>query len=565
MALKQTCIVFALLVAIVSATKRPYSPFLRIREAGLRGKWGPVLRNGLKFCPTAFSKRGFSILCYLPKKNTRATFFINKKYKAVERNAPFYSAMNRGSLVFPLKVSKGALLVKCVGNGGSRITRKIYITCKRKMMDKKMPMEKKDMKVMELKELKPMAMPMVKSADKKMKPMPSPEMKDGMMKEKPLPSPEMKKEMSDRKMMMKEQKPMPSPEMKKKPIYTPPPEMRKVMLMRMNDKMTPSPTPKVMEEKSEKEEKDMEEPKMNDKNPMPTPEMEKEKEEMMKKEEKPMPAPEMKKDEEDDKMKMKEMKPMPSPEMKKKPVYTPPPEMRDVMILRMNDKMTPSPAPKEKMEKKPEPTPEPTPEPVKPKMPEPMPEIKKSKCSIPKGECEAMGGMRRLGMDYVGDMGPDWKEDGKCALTWRKGDKFGGIVQPKVSQLTYEFTPTVTGKFGVVIDMGTKHNTEHNDVWVKCDGGFDLRKGEKTLPRAPDFVKNFHNKNGRSMQSLTVDHKGYNFSTAKWYKGKKYTCVIAARSTQVTVYGIALFPCSGRSCEQNSAAWKDGVAKCSMK
>ncbi len=195
-----------------------------------------------------------------------------------------------------------------------------------------------------------------------------------------------------------------------------------------------------------------------------------------------------------------------------------------------------------------------------PKMEKPM----SGKCKIPKGECEEMGGMRKYGMDYVGARGSNWAATGKCALVWKKGDKFQGIVRPKVSQLKYEFVPTVTGTYGAVIDMGTTHPTEHNDVWFKCDGGFNLRKGSATKPRAPGFVKIFHNRSGRSTDTRTVDFQGFSVSTQKWYAGRKYNCVIAARSTQVTVYGVAFFRCKGAECQYRSSEWKKGLDKCKI-
>ena len=197
-------------------------------------------------------------------------------------------------------------------------------------------------------------------------------------------------------------------------------------------------------------------------------------------------------------------------------------------------------------------------------MPRDMMKKSDSKCDITEGDCEKMGGMRRLGADVEGEKGSDWTDEGMCALTWKKGDKFEGIVKSDVSQLVYEFTPTVTSNFGVVIDMGTKHPTEHNDVWLKCDGGLDRRQGDKTKSRVDGFAKIYHNQNGRAMLSLTVDFDPYSVSTPVWKAGKTYTCVIAARSTRVTVYGISLFPCKGSSCEKESAQWKEGVKKCNF-
>lgn len=367
----QVYLVFGILATVVfahgSTTSKP--AFLRIREAGRDGKWGPILRNGLKFCPEDFSTRGFSILCYLSDKNSRAIIFSNK-LKVEERYTPFYAAGNNGDLVYPLKVHQGMLRVACFGNAGSRVWKKILIDCGPKTKDMSVD---KDMKVMKLKDLKPpmpMPTPMVemtptaeekpmKETMEREKPMATPDMTDRERMMKPAPTPEMK----DRKMMMKDSKrPMPmaspmaemAPTTEEKPMKEKMEREKPTATPEMVDRermMKPEPTPEIKDRKmmtpeSKDETKMMKDPKspmamatpkpsMTPASKVPSEMMDVMKMRMNDKGNDTSPAT-GEKEEKDMEMKKDGMmsKPMPS----KKAKYTPPPEMRDVMLKRMSDK-----------------------------------------------------------------------------------------------------------------------------------------------------------------------------------------------------------------------------------
>ena len=185
---------------------------------------------------------------------------------------------------------------------------------------------------------------------------------------------------------------------------------------------------------------------------------------------------------------------------------------------------------------------------------------RRGRCHLRWGTCERMGGMRRYGADTGRGPGRQWVRDRACALTYKPWSKYPGVVPPSTSHLVYYFRPRVTATFGVSIDLGTTHWTEHNDVWLYCDGGFELRG--RTYKRAEGFVKVYHNENGRSRLSFSVDHDRHAVATIKWKKGRRYKCIIGARSTQTTVYGISLFPCRRWLCTHRSWLWKHALRVC---
>lgn len=149
------------------------------------------------------------------------------------------------------------------------------------------------------------------------------------------------------------------------------------------------------------------------------------------------------------------------------------------------------------------------------------------------------------------------------AVTYRPTSDYGGTVPSSTAILSYKFTPTYTSTYAVTLDMGTKHPTEHNDVFVRCQGGFTAMKSNGKKFPAPGFVKAYHNKNGRATQAFTKDKDAHALSTTVVYKkGVTYTCDIGARSTKTTIYGLVLFPCNGMECQTGSKVWKTGITNC---
>ncbi len=149
-------------------------------------------------------------------------------------------------------------------------------------------------------------------------------------------------------------------------------------------------------------------------------------------------------------------------------------------------------------------------------------------------------------------------------ITYKRGDKYGGIFRRGTAPLTYDFWVPRHARYGVVVDMRTTHWTEHNDIWLKFGyGGFNLRRWAKVRRNQRGFLKVYHNKNGRALESFSVDFDPHSFSTAsKLSPWRKYTITVAARSTQVTIYRILLFPCKGISCQAASPFWKRSLRSC---
>ena len=131
--------------------------------------------------------------------------------------------------------------------------------------------------------------------------------------------------------------------------------------------------------------------------------------------------------------------------------------------------------------------------------------------------------------------------------------------------LEYGIRVPVESHYGIVLDMTTKHWTEHNDVWLRWKNGrgIRLRKGKSSFVRGNNWIKAYHNKNGRAKASFSVDFRPHSFSTADVLKpGRTYSLYIAGRSSKVTVHRIIMFPCNGNNCHSGSGLWQRYLREC---
>lgn len=168
----------------------------------------------------------------------------------------------------------------------------------------------------------------------------------------------------------------------------------------------------------------------------------------------------------------------------------------------------------------------------------------------------------RKGTDYVGDLiAPDWTASG-TAVTYKAENYSHAVDPPGTSILLYEFTVPVASNYAVVLDMHTRHWTEHNDVWVSCEHGLVLRRGiRRSTAEGP--VKAYHNSNGRAKEAFSKDYDPHSISTLRTLvPGTNYACRIGGRSTRTTIHALILFPCEGLDCRAESEHWKNYLSTC---
>lgn len=231
-----------------------------------------------------------------------------------------------------------------------------------------------------------------------------------------------------------------------------------------------------------------------------------------------------------------DMSPMPEPEVPA-PEPTPPAPTK-----------TPMP---EEMEPKQEPKQEPAPPAAEPAPPAPQP--------APAGDGSPTC-VKIPATSYVSKSGEWVKMDG--GMSYKMGDSSTGTDSPGTATLEYKFKAPKSGRYVISLDMKTMNGVDYNDVWVEFPaGGVSLEKpGSKDS--SADWVKAYHNDNGRSVAAFSIDFDPHVISTkASLNAGQEYTINIGGRSTQVTLYAIVMFDCSGEGC-MASEYYNMGINKC---
>lgn len=147
-------------------------------------------------------------------------------------------------------------------------------------------------------------------------------------------------------------------------------------------------------------------------------------------------------------------------------------------------------------------------------------------------------------------------------LTFRKGDAREFITKEGKSSLYYNVRATVSSRFAIVVDMTTRANSEHNDIWVNFQpGGLQVMLKQKAVSK-DRWIKGYHGENGRAAVTLNVDFTPHAISTGKILtRGDTYRLGIGGRSSKVTVHRIVLFPCEGVGC-QRSSTWTATLTRC---
>lgn len=164
------------------------------------------------------------------------------------------------------------------------------------------------------------------------------------------------------------------------------------------------------------------------------------------------------------------------------------------------------------------------------------------------------------GSSVVIDLGrvkqtPYWPyvyRDGRKGIIYRNGPK-GGISKPGVFGVKcFEVSAPKSGKYYFSAISYSPHNTEHNDMWVRSDKGFELWKW-KSRPRYANgfqWLKAYQNygRRGISDDLKTIDFNGHRFIIPNVLAWKKFRICISGRSKLYEIYKLVLVRCEGDYC-----------------
>ncbi len=157
-----------------------------------------------------------------------------------------------------------------------------------------------------------------------------------------------------------------------------------------------------------------------------------------------------------------------------------------------------------------------------------------------------------------------WTVEG-TSVWYRKNSKFGGVVPGGTADLNYMFISPMTSNFGITLNMTTHDVTDFNDCWIKFRYGLHLMKQNEPTQSVDGntYVKAYHNRDGTAVEAWSVDENFHAISTKTSLRaGMMYMITIGARSANLKVNNIVMFPCTGNECTPESPVWGKGVSMC---
>lgn len=122
----------AVLVLLAVIVQHAHAGEMRIVEAGFNGKRGPKATDGMHFCPTTFSSRGFSIVCSpdLDDAGAPVDFQVDGRTVQRENHAPFTLAGdNRSGTILPWISFLSSPRIECLSRGERVASALIHISC----------------------------------------------------------------------------------------------------------------------------------------------------------------------------------------------------------------------------------------------------------------------------------------------------------------------------------------------------------------------------------------------------------------------------------------------------
>ena len=136
-------------------------------------------------------------------------------------------------------------------------------------------------------------------------------------------------------------------------------------------------------------------------------------------------------------------------------------------------------------------------------------------------------------------------------------------VDPKeFATIEYSFVAPAAGTYAFTLDMETRDNVDHNDVYAQfVQGGWHLERFDAERDRT-GLIKVYHNDEGRVIKAFSVDKNRHSISTKReLVQGDTYNIRIGGRSTMTTLHAIVMFPCQGRGCRLGDF-WNGRVSEC---
>lgn len=213
------------------------------------------------------------------------------------------------------------------------------------------------------------------------------------------------------------------------------------------------------------------------------------------------------------------------------------------------------------------PTPTSSPIPSASSSPPPLPSSTSTPSAAPPSAAPPAGNLACTVLELCDErpvygMSSRWKQDtlrGEQGLLYRSFPS-----RSYQSSLEYRFRPSVSTRYGILVEMTHQNRNTIPRLWVKFSGNIKLTRRSGANRNVNGWVSVFS-----SLGRRTVSGPYGVYTLSSKYaltKGRRYTISIAGASRGVFVKNIFLFPCgSPKNCQHLAPSWHRSVAYCVSK
>lgn len=145
------------------------------------------------------------------------------------------------------------------------------------------------------------------------------------------------------------------------------------------------------------------------------------------------------------------------------------------------------------------------------------------------------------------------RRNGKTGMIFNRSPAKHISPPGRYGKVCFKVKPPMSGTYYFTGITYAPHHTEHNDVWVETDKGFELwQRGRKNQYVKPGkWLKAYQNNGLKGMAETlsTIDFNSHRFLIPNVVKGQTFNVCLSGRSKKYEVYQLVLIRCTGMLCK----------------
>lgn len=144
------------------------------------------------------------------------------------------------------------------------------------------------------------------------------------------------------------------------------------------------------------------------------------------------------------------------------------------------------------------------------------------------------------------------KRNDMYGLVYKKDKILGMDAKGEHGVMCFDVKAPSDGTYYLTALSYAPHNTEHNDVWVRCDKPMELWRhaNSRSKVEANTWLKAYQNKGkaGISEEWKTIDRNGHRLLIPGLVEGEIFQVCLSGRSYQYELFRLVFIRCQGQYC-----------------